>query len=200
MRIFNLQYFANVWGNRMLTFLQSYDLCLLKGMFQERTLCLSIVNHIRGSPPLLERCVCVCVCVCECTCALPTGRIFIPRRFVQLRGIPMTASWFPVAQTVLCTNGVCPQERERPSACSSPAATTASPSPLTAKSSLLLGQTRLSRRLQIPQWVCPCPSSGLLPRSAEDSFLCLQQKGLLWEQGPSSWENTCLLIPRGSAQ
>ena len=48
----------------MLTFLQSYDLCLLKGMFQERTLCLSIVNHIRGSPPLLERCVCVCVCVC----------------------------------------------------------------------------------------------------------------------------------------
>ena len=76
----------------MLTFLQSYDLCLLKGMFQERTLCLSIVNHIRGSPSLLERCVCVCVCVCECTCALPTGRIFIPRRFVQLRGIPMTAS------------------------------------------------------------------------------------------------------------
>ena len=47
----------------MLTFLRSYDLCLLKGMYQERTLCLSIVNHVRGSPPLLERCVCVCVCV-----------------------------------------------------------------------------------------------------------------------------------------
>ena len=48
----------------MLTFLRSYDLCLLKGMYQERTLCLSIVNHVRGSPPLLERGVCVCVCVC----------------------------------------------------------------------------------------------------------------------------------------
>ena len=43
----------------MLTFLQSYGLCLLKGMYQERTLCLSIVNHVRGSPPLLERGVCV---------------------------------------------------------------------------------------------------------------------------------------------
>ena len=48
----------------MLTFLRSYDLCLLKGMYQERTLCLSVVNHVRGCPPPpLERCVCLCVCV-----------------------------------------------------------------------------------------------------------------------------------------
>lgn len=127
-----------------------------------------------------------------------TEYVFLSCRFAQLCGMQMIANWFLVAQMVLCMSGICPQERERQNACSSLAATTVLLSPPMPKLSLLLDQTTPSRRLQIPRWVCPCPASGLLHRSAGTASRAYGRKYARNEG--LCVHNIRLLIPFGLAQ
>lgn len=71
---------------------------------------------------------------------------FVFARYVQSNGVQTIQNVSPVTHMVLCMSGTYQQVKGRWSACSHPASTAALPCILIPKSSLLLDQTKLSKK------------------------------------------------------
>lgn len=81
---------------------------------------------------------------------------FVFARYMQSNGVQTIQNVSPVTHMVLCMSGTYQQVKGRWSACSHPASTAALPCILIPKSSLLLDQTKLSKKFPSLRWANVC--------------------------------------------